>query len=108
MKKNTQKATPLAKPRSSLVYTTDPEPPEAESVVAPAPTIQKEGQLARISLAGLHHDPATFEALLRKLKQQCGAGGTFKDGEIEIQGDHRERVAASLVAMGYKTKLVGG
>ena len=122
MKKNTQKATPpLAKPRSSLVYTTDPDPPEAEAVAAPAPVIQKEGQLARISLdrkrrrgktvtviAGLHHDPATFEALLRKLKQQCGAGGTYKEGEIEIQGDHRERVAASLVAMGYKTKLVGG
>jgi translation initiation factor 1 len=56
----------------------------------------------------LRHDPATLEALLKKLKQQCGAGGTLKDGEIEIQGDHRERVAAALAAMGYKIKQVGG
>jgi translation initiation factor 1 len=59
-------------------------------------------------ISGLRHDPATLEALLKTLKQQCGAGGTLKDGELEIQGDHRERVVAVLTGMGYKTKLVGG
>jgi translation initiation factor 1 len=59
-------------------------------------------------ISGLRHDPATFEKLLKTLKQQCGAGGTLKDGELEIQGDHRERIAVALAAMGYKTKLVGG
>jgi translation initiation factor 1 len=39
---------------------------------------------------------------------QCGAGGAVKDGELEIQGDQRERVAAALAAMGYKIKRVGG
>ena len=59
-------------------------------------------------ISGLRHDPATLETLLKTLKQQCGAGGTLKDGELEIQGDHRDRVAAALAAMGYKTKMVGG
>jgi translation initiation factor 1 len=59
-------------------------------------------------IGGLHHDPATLEALLKQLKQQCGAGGALKDGELEIQGDHRERIAAALAGMGYKIKHVGG
>jgi translation initiation factor 1 len=56
----------------------------------------------------LRHDPATLEALLKRLKQQCGAGGTLKDGAIEIQGDQRERVATALAAMGYGVKRIGG
>ena len=106
---------------SRLVYTTDPDPqpeptPESESAYPSA-----KQQTARIMrdrkrragktvtvVSGLRHDPATLEALLKTLKHQCGAGGTRKGDEIEIQGDHRERVAAVLVAMGYKTKLVGG
>jgi translation initiation factor 1 len=59
-------------------------------------------------ISGLRHDPATLERLLKSLKQQCGAGGTVKDGELEIQGDHRERVAEALRALGYGVKLVGG
>lgn len=59
-------------------------------------------------ISGLRHDPATLEKLLKTLKQQCGAGGALKDGELEIQGDHRERVAAALTAMGYRVKHVGG
>jgi translation initiation factor 1 len=59
-------------------------------------------------IGGLNHDPATLEALLKKLKQQCGAGGALKDGELEIQGDHRERIATALAGMGYKIKHVGG
>ena len=44
----------------------------------------------------------------KKLKQGCGSGGTAKDGAIEIQGDHRERVVAVLKAAGYTVKLAGG
>ena len=46
--------------------------------------------------------------LARKLKQLCGSGGTVKDGEIEIQGEHRERIAEALQKMGYKVKIAGG
>jgi translation initiation factor 1 len=44
----------------------------------------------------------------RKLKQSCGSGGTAKDGAVEIQGDHRERVVAVLKQAGYEVKLAGG
>ncbi len=47
-------------------------------------------------------------ALGRRLKRMCGAGGAVKDGNIEIQGDHRERVTAELQQLGYQAKMAGG
>jgi translation initiation factor 1 len=44
----------------------------------------------------------------KDLKKHCGSGGTVKDGAVEIQGDHRERIAARLEAQGYTVKLAGG
>ena len=52
--------------------------------------------------------PTDLESLTRQLKETCGAGGAVKDGAIEIQGDQRDRVAAELQRLGYKTKFVGG
>lgn len=49
-----------------------------------------------------------LEALAKQLKQRCGAGGTVKDGCIEIQGDHREALAIALKKLGYCVKLAGG
>lgn len=49
-----------------------------------------------------------IKSLSKHLKQACGSGGTVKDGNIEIQGDHRDKVASELGALGYKTKFVGG
>lgn len=49
-----------------------------------------------------------LKALAKQLKQSCGSGGAVKEGTIEIQGDHRERIAAELQNLGYKTKLIGG
>lgn len=44
----------------------------------------------------------------QQLKRLCGSGGTVKDGVIEIQGDHCEKVQAKLTEMGYKVKRAGG
>jgi translation initiation factor 1 len=49
-----------------------------------------------------------LKALLKQLKTTCGSGGTIKDEMIEIQGDHREKVAAVLRKLGYRVKLAGG
>ncbi len=45
--------------------------------------------------------------LAKKLKQICGSGGTVKDDVIEIQGEHRAKIAEALVKMGYKVKIAG-
>lgn len=47
-------------------------------------------------------------AVASDLKRQCGSGGSAKDGVVEIQGDHREKVAARLEHQGYRVKLAGG
>jgi translation initiation factor 1 len=52
-------------------------------------------------VSGLHHNPATMEEIARILKQHCGAGGSVKKGNIEIQGDQRERAGQKLIAMNY-------
>jgi translation initiation factor 1 len=55
--------------------------------------------------------PLADEALAqlgKQLKAQCGAGGTVKDGIIEVQGDHRDAVIAALQKQGYTVKRAGG
>jgi translation initiation factor 1 len=54
---------------------------------------------------GLHHNPTTLEDIARILKQHCGAGGTVKDGTIEIQGDQRVRASAKLKELNYLIKV---
>jgi len=49
-----------------------------------------------------------LSGLKKELQKHCGAGGSLKNNEIEIQGDHRDKIAAYLRGKGYKTKLVGG
>ena len=46
--------------------------------------------------------------LAAKLKARLGTGGTVKDGQIEIQGDHRDRIVAEHEGMGYRAKRAGG
>lgn len=57
------------------------------------------------------------EALLASWKRMCGGGGTLKTGkapdgspafELEVQGDHADRLLAELVQAGYKAKRSGG
>lgn len=49
-----------------------------------------------------------LEGRATELKRLCGAGGAVKDGAVEIQGDHRERIADRLGSLGYTVKLAGG
>jgi translation initiation factor 1 len=59
-------------------------------------------------ITGLPLDEAALEALAKLLKQACGTGGTVKDGNIEIQGEHRDRLVAELVKRGFPAKKAGG
>jgi translation initiation factor 1 len=59
-------------------------------------------------ISGVQGDDATITALAQQLKKLCGSGGTAKDGNIEIQGDHCDKVMTKLTALGYKVKRSGG
>lgn len=88
-----------------------PDPPEA-----PAQTQPGRGHPVRLRLerrasgrvvtvvSGLPGTPAQVAKLARELRAACGAGGTAKGGEVELQGDQREKVAALLLARGLRVR----
>lgn len=57
---------------------------------------------------GVPLPPDALVALGKRLRAACGSGGTVKDGSIEIQGDHCDRVMALLAAEGLSPKRAGG
>ena len=59
-------------------------------------------------VAGIVASQDALNEIAGTLKRLCGSGGTVADGNVEIQGDHRERVAAKLTELGYTVKLAGG
>ena len=59
-------------------------------------------------ISGLPVDEKGLQKLAKQLKRKCGAGGTVKDGVIEIQGEHRDLLLQELLALGYKAKRAGG
>lgn len=59
-------------------------------------------------VSGLEEDDDALVFLARKLKARCGAGGTVKNGVIEIQGDHVETVLSVLSSEGFRAKKSGG
>ena len=105
---------------SKLVWTSDPE--EAKRLreeAPPATDADPARQTIRVTIdrkrragksmtvaSGFELTPASLSALATTLKKRCGSGGTVKSGEIEIQGDHVETVAAELARAGYRVKRV--
>ncbi|OIO70235.1 MAG: translation initiation factor [Zetaproteobacteria bacterium CG12_big_fil_rev_8_21_14_0_65_55_1124] len=59
-------------------------------------------------ISGLDLPEAALKNLLKNLKNQLGTGGAVKNGCIEIQGDHRDKLLAMLEKEGHKAKLAGG
>ena len=57
---------------------------------------------------GLAMNVSDLAALAKQLKAACGSGGTVKDGTVEVQGDHADKVAAFLQAKGHQVKRSGG
>ena len=106
--------------KSGIVYSTDPDfsfdsgdDEEAETL---APTNQdlriwlerKGGGKVATVVRGYAGRLSDLEQLGKQLKSLCGSGGTVKDFEIIVQGDHRDKILAWLLSKGYKAKKAGG
>jgi len=59
-------------------------------------------------ISGYEGEDDDFKLLAKELKNKLAVGGSFKDGEIIIQGDYRDKIMKLLQDKGFKTKRVGG
>jgi translation initiation factor 1 len=103
-----------------LVYSTGGEKPKASAPEpetrapsAPSPGIRlrlerRAGNRQATLVTGLPGGPDEVAELARALKTACSTGGGFKDGVLELQGDHRGRIEELLAARGLKSKRAGG
>lgn len=105
---------------SGIVYSTDPdynyESDEADEAETLSPGSQdlrlwlerKGGGKVAVVVRGYIGKLSDLEQLGKQLKALCGSGGTVKNHEIIIQGDHRDKILAWLLSKGYKAKKAGG
>jgi len=84
------------------------EEPNRSTVVRVGRETKGRGGKGVTVIADLPLNESRLAELATRLKTRLGTGGTVKDGRIEIQGDHRERIVMELTAMGYKAKRAGG
>ncbi|GHB85428.1 translation initiation factor [Persicitalea jodogahamensis] len=108
------------KNRAGIVYSTDPnfefqtnDGDEPETLPPAQQDLRvwldrKGGGKVVTAVKGFVGTMADMEALGKQLKTACGSGGTAKDYEILIQGDHRDKVVTWLQNKGYKAKKAGG
>ena len=90
-----------------------PEPPRksgprGDSVVRVRRETGNRGGKTVTTIHGVPVVDTALKELAGELKRMCGTGGTVKDGVIEIQGDHRDKIVAALAKRGYTVKLAGG
>lgn len=60
------------------------------------------------TISGFREKDTVLKAIASDLKNRCGSGGSFKDGIIIIQGDHRDTVKTELIKQGFTVKIAGG
>lgn len=82
--------------------------PAGDGVVRVSRQTKGRGGKSVTIIQGLALDAIALASLGKQLRTACGSGGTVKDGVIEVQGDHCERVIEALKAHGHSARRVGG
>lgn len=95
---------PLPKPHKRPVQSSGPAALPADGVVRVA------REKRRASVVTLVHGLGTgeLEPIGKELRRLCGTGGTAKNGVVELQGDHRDKVLAYFTERGRRVKRAGG
>jgi len=96
------------KPVAECICNTSPALTPGDGVVRVSRETKGRGGKAVTLVRGVDLDDAALAALGKRLKSACGSGGTVKDGVIEVQGDHCERVIECLRKEGWPAKRAGG
>lgn len=107
------------KSKGGMVYSTNPDwnPQSPEDQVESVPAARQDlrvwleknhrgGKTASV-IKGFIGPVSDLEDLSKTLKAKCGTGGSVKDGEIIIQGDHRDKILQLLLQLGYRAKKAG-
>lgn len=82
--------------------------PQGDGVVRVSRETKGRGGKTMTIVRGVALDAEALAALGKRLRTACGAGGTAKDGVLEVQGDHCERVVEWLKKEGLTVKRAGG
>jgi translation initiation factor 1 len=94
-------------PQAACLCSAAPARPLGDGIVRVSRETQgRKGKTATV-VRGLPLGDAELADLGRRLKALCGCGGTVKDGVIEVQGEHRDRVAQFLQQAGWTVKRTG-
>lgn len=109
--------------RSKLVYSTEQSVPrkDRQTKQGPVDALPAEDRQVRVRLdkkgrggktvsviSGLDMKPDDIGRVLKQFKSRLGTGGTVKEGELEIQGDHCDKIISLLQEMGFRPKRSGG
>ena len=105
---------------TKLVWTSDPEEakrlreegkldapkdvePSKQTIRVAVDRKRRAGKTVTVA-TGFQHTPESLAKLAAALKKKCGSGGTAREGEVEIQGEHVGKVAEELRRLGYRVK----
>jgi translation initiation factor 1 len=93
---------------ASCICKAAPRPAGGDGIVRVSRETKGRGGKAVTLVRGLPLDEAALAVLGKRLRSACGAGGTQKDGVIEVQGEHVDRLLSLLQAEGWRVKRSGG